>query len=257
LSLVSRKLERRTRLTVEEVAALARTFATVRPFEPDHDVMVAGARPGFVGVMIEGFLARYASLPDGQRQIVGLILPGDMFDLQSLLFDQADHNIATLTRCRIATASRAALGELMTTHPRLTGLFWLDAAIESATFREWVVNTGRRTAYAATAHLLCEIFHRQDYVGLTRAGGCALPFTQARLGDCLGLSVVHVNRVLKGLRAEGLIAIEPGRLIIRDQAALAAAAGFNPDYLHPNEELMGRDGLFVWAERRGGRQVAE
>jgi hypothetical protein len=116
-------------------------------------------------------------------------------------------------------------------------LLWRESMIDAAILREWVVNCGRRSAYARTAHLFCELYVRLEAVGLAHHGGFALPLTQAVLSDATGLSVVHVNRVLQQLRSDGFISFKAGRLTVRDRSGLAAAAGFDPSYLHMEDPI--------------------
>ena len=60
-----------------------------------------------------------------------------------------------------------------------------------------------------------------------------VPLTQEDLADALGLTPVHVNRMLQRLRKERLIEFRGGTLTILDSRRLCDAAGFNPSYLHP------------------------
>ncbi|HEV2530557.1 Crp/Fnr family transcriptional regulator, partial [Phenylobacterium sp.] len=109
---------------------------------------------------------------------------------------------------------------------------WRDTLIDAAIFREWLTGVGRRTAHQRIAHLICEIHLRLKAVGLANGGGFELPITQAEIADALGLSSVHVNRVLQDLRREGLIKSRGRFLGVPDWPALAQAGGFDPRYLH-------------------------
>lgn len=98
--------------------------------------------------------------------------------------------------------------------------------------REWIVNVGRRPANARLAHVICEVAVRLKAVGVATEGGFELPLTQAELGDALGLSTVHVNRMLQELRGGGLIRSEGKTLIIEDWDGLKKIGEFDPTYLH-------------------------
>jgi CRP-like cAMP-binding protein len=108
--------------------------------------------------------------------------------------------------------------------------------IEAAVFREWVTNVGGRSAYARIAHLLCELMIRLKAVGQGDKNTCAFPFTQAKLGEATGLSIVHVNRSLQALRQDGLITLKAGELRIRNWDATAEAGDFDPTYLHLKQD---------------------
>ena len=98
--------------------------------------------------------------------------------------------------------------------------------------REWIVSLGRRPADKRTAHLLCEMLLRLQAVGLTNDDSFELPLTQEELADTMGISVVHVNRVLQQFRREGLITLEGKRLTIKDMRRLVEIGEFDPRYLH-------------------------
>ena len=98
--------------------------------------------------------------------------------------------------------------------------------------REWTVNVAQRSALARVAHLVCELFLRMKRVGLTRGDSCEFPLTQTDVGDALGLTAIHVNRMFQQLRSLDLVAFKERQLTIRDIAALQRIASFNANYLH-------------------------
>lgn len=122
--------------------------------------------------------------------------------------------------------------DLIRSFPRLGDLFWRDTLIDAAVFREWVVGLGRREAYGRMAHLLCEMMTKLGAVGLADGKRCELPITQGQLGDALGLSTVHVNRVLQALRGAELITWRGRTLTVLDWGGLKEAGEFDPTYLH-------------------------
>ena len=137
---------------------------------------------------------------EGKRQILSFHISGDIPDLQSLHLSVMDHSLGTLIPCKLAFIQHDDLRSLMRNHPRLGDLFWRDTLIDAAVFRQWVVNVGRRQALARMAHLLCELLVRLRAVELVEDHAFDLPVTQAELADALGISNVHVNRVLQDLR---------------------------------------------------------
>ena len=257
MDIAIRKLELRSALTSDEKSALRSTFATIREFDDGQDLLREGEKPAFVGALLSGMLCRYKPLDNGQRQIVSLPLPGDIFDLHSFTVETMDHSVGALSRSVVATASHAAVEQMADAHPRLGMLLWRDAVVEGSVFREWVVNCGRRSAYARMAHLFCELYVRSAEIGLARDTGCALPLTQAELSDATGLSVVHVNRVIQRLRAEKLVALGSGWLTIHDFEGLAEAGGFNPAYLHSHETVRSRGGFAFQPLPRARQAQAE
>jgi CRP-like cAMP-binding protein len=137
----------------------------------------------------------------------------------------------------VAYIPRRTIEEITKGHPRINRALWWATLVDESTLREWLVNMGRREAAAQMAHLFCELLLRLQTVGLATENDFDLPVTQDELADTLGLSAVHVNRVLQQLRQDGLISLEGKRLTIHDVERLKAFAGFDPSYLHLDRRL--------------------
>ena len=227
-----RKLERYGALSDDERRMLEKAPSRIDHYGPREEIVSEGDTPTQSCLMVEGFACRYRLLPDGARQVLSLHVPGDFCDLHSFLLKRMDHGIAAVSTCRIAKVPHDKIHQITESFPRLTRALWWDVAIDGAVFREWMVSMGRRSAYQQTAHLLCELLLRLKSVGLADDDSYELPPTQADLGDALGISTVHVNRVLQELRSEGLITLKEKHLTILDVEKLKQAAGFTPGYLH-------------------------
>jgi len=215
----------------EDKAELRNMCVDARNLPPRRNIIREGDRPDHVHLVVEGWAARYKLLPDGARQITAFLLPGDFCDLHITILNEMDHSIATLTRAKVAFIPRARM-DAITDRAGIAKAFWWATLVDEAVLRAWIVNIGRREAVEAVGHLLCELYCRMKLVGLTTDHQFELPLTQEELGDALGLTAVHINRVLQRLRADKLIALESGALKILDYQGLEALAGFNPNYLH-------------------------
>jgi CRP-like cAMP-binding protein len=162
---------------------------------------------------------------------VSFSLPGDIPDLQSLHLKVLDNGIGTISPCSVGFITHEDLRDLCTGYPRITAALWRGTLIDAAIFREWVLNVGRREAYTRMAHVFCELLVRLRAVGLTKDYTCDLPITQAEFADALGVTNVHVNRVVQQLRADGLIELSGDRLNILDWNQLKRVGEFDPTYL--------------------------
>ena len=227
-----RKLESIATLTDEEKQAILDLPMTVKVFEADTDIVRDGDRPSDCCLIVSGFVCRYKITPEGKRQIMGFYIPGDIPDLQSLHLQVMDNSLSTLVKSSVALIPHQSLRETWRRCPSLGEILWRDTLIDAAMFREWLIGVGRRSAYQRIAHLLCELQVRMKAVGLARDNGCDLPITQNEFADALGLSTVHVNRVLQDLRRDHLIVLRGSSLIIPDWEALQTAGEFDPAYLH-------------------------
>jgi CRP-like cAMP-binding protein len=142
----------------------------------------------------------------------------------------------------VALISHDAMRSLIDRNNHISHLLWRDSLVDAVIFRKWIVGMGRRTAYARFAHLVCEFAMRMHAVGLMKGNVCAMPFTQPDIADALGLSNVHVSRVLGRLRKEGLFTWQAGVLTIKNWQRLQKAAEFDPSYLQL-DSVVGSDGL--------------
>ena len=197
-----------------------------------EQIIGQGDRPDRVHLVLEGICCRAKTLINGQRQIVALLLPGDFCDLHVAVLGEMDHAIRALTPCTMVQISRETVAELITGSPAMVQALWWATLVDEAVLREWLVNMGQRPAEQQMAHFFCELLVRLRVVGLTDGDSYSLPLTQEELADVLGLSIVHVNRVLQRLRSDGLIEWRRSKLIIPAFDRLAAFANFDPKYLH-------------------------
>jgi CRP-like cAMP-binding protein len=230
-NLLTRKLEALAPLSDADKRLLDVVVREARKVGPHVDLIREGEAPSDVHLILEGFACRYKVDPTGGRQIMAYLVPGDFCDLHVFILKAMDHSIGTLSPCSIVSIDRARIIEL-TERPTIARALWWATLVDEATLREWVVNVGARPAEKRVAHLMCELLVRLRAVGLADGGSYELPITQTELADTVGLSAVHVNRVLQRLRALELITFTKGRLVILDVEKFNAFSGFNPNYLH-------------------------
>ena len=231
-----RKLESIFTLTEDERDALVSLPMQVADLKADQDVVREGDRPTRSFALLEGFACTYKIVGDGKRQIMAFHISGDIPDLQSLHLRVLDNSVGTITPCKVGFIRHEALHDLCGRYPRIAGALWRQTLIDAAVFREWMASIGQREAYSRIAHLLCEMVVRMRSVGLTQDHTCDVPITQGEFADALGISTVHVNRVLQELRGDGLIKLAGGTLTVLDWDGLKKAGDFDPTYLHLEQE---------------------
>ena len=218
-------------LSPEETRLLEELQATTRPVRRAREIVSEGRPYDSLFVLIEGFSIRYRILHDGRRQVLNIVLPGDLIGFPGCFFETALYSITALSDVRVAPVPFARLLGLFETHARLaTAIFW-SFSREAAMYAEHLIDVGRRSALERVAHFLLELLTRLQVIGLADANSYRLPLTQEVMGDALGLSVPHVNRTLRQLRDDGLVAIEDQRVVINDFDGLSALADFEHSYL--------------------------
>jgi CRP-like cAMP-binding protein len=226
------RLERRSPLTREDREALLGLSHNVRKLAASAHIVRDGDAPDFCTLLLSGFAYRYKLTGEGGRQIISLHCAGEFLDLQNSFLGLADHSVQMLTEGELALMPIGVLQELALTRPAIGRALWIDTLIDASIFREWVVNVGRRDSRARVAHLLCEFSLRLEAAGLASNHQYELPMTQEQLADAVGLTSVHVNRVLKQLGEEGLIERDRRSIVIVDWKRMREAGDFNERYLH-------------------------
>lgn len=226
------KLRGFVQLNGEELAALQRATANPQAFGPREDLIREGDRPGPVFVMLDGWAFRYKVLPNGSRQIMAFMMPGDACDLNISMLAEMDHSIQTQTRAQVAKISRETMDEMMTEHPGIARAMYVTQLVDESTLRAWIVSLGRRSSVERAAHLLLELYVRGIRTGMASDNEIELPLSQVVLADALGMTPVHVNRVLQELRRSKAVELRRGVLRILDPVALTRISGFDDGYLH-------------------------
>ena len=226
------KLSRLNRLDTEDCEAINSLPTRVVSYDSSHRLVREGDIPSECCLLLEGYACRHKLTRDGARQIVSFHLPGDLLDIQHLQLDRADHNVETITPAVIAWIPAAAIRKVLHERPRVADAIWRDALIDGSIFREWVLNVGRRDGKARVAHLLCEFAARRKAAGLGDPERFDLPMTQEHIADATGLTPIHVNRMLRALTEEGVIARAGRNVHIVDWPRMRRVADFDPAYLH-------------------------
>lgn len=227
-----RKLSAHASFSMEDTGLLQAACNTSHDVPARHDLVREGDKPGPIFVILEGWACRYKLLPEGTRQITAFLMPGDCCDLHASVLETMEHSIATLTPARVATIPRGRMEELIMTRPALMRAFWWTQLVDEDTLRALMVSMGRRDSLQRVAHLMCELSVRARNIGLIDDSRFEMPLTQAVIGDAVGLTAVHVNRVLRKLRLAGVMELAAGSLTITDVRKLALVAGFDDTYLH-------------------------
>jgi CRP-like cAMP-binding protein len=235
-SAFTQKLARGIGLSAPDCAVLEEIIPAAFTTERGDHLIREGDIPKAIFLLREGWAARYKMLPDGRRQILAFLIPGDICDLHVFLRKKMDHGVVVLSPGSAVAIAPETMKRVIDAYPTIARALSWTTLVDQAVLREWLTSVAQRDALAKTAHLFCEIWLRLRAVGLVEERRFALPMTQVDLGDALGLTSVHVNRQLQRMRTEGLIKLERQELTISDPTQLAALCGFDPNYLHMSRD---------------------
>ncbi len=231
-----RKLNAFITLSSDEVQCLNDLQSQRYTLKPETPLITEGQATQKAFLLADGWAYNYKLLANGRRQIISFPISGDILGLRSALLRTADHSAATITAAEVSKVSARRLRKIFNDLPRLgIAIFWA-ASREEAMIVEHLVDVGRRNALERIAHMLLELGERLKLIGRATDSGFACPLSQEFLADALGLSLVHVNRILRQLRERGLITFKSGQISIHDLRGLTNVAQFDSSYLdHPTE----------------------
>ena len=210
-----------------------RLFKSTAKVERGDHFLREGANCSKIFLLCSGWAARYVHLSEGRRQIVELLLPGDMFPVHAMAGGSMGEGIIALNSCVAATCSPAEMEQAIMQHANFARFVLWQTRREKGIFKAWIANLGQRDSYARFAHLICEISARLAQAGFVNDGHFEMPLTQEDLADVNGVTSVHANRTLRQLNRDGLFQFRHKRAQMLDEGGLRRAAGFDGVYLSP------------------------
>lgn len=231
LQLFVERLHARSPLTCEESTALLNLRGHSVLARAHVDIVSPGEVTDHACLVVDGLVGRFGMVIDGKRQITALHVAGDMRDLHSVVTPTVGWALQALSPTAVLRVPHTELRAIARAHPNIAEAFWRDCSVDASVLAQWVVNVGRRQAISRLAHLLCEMALRMESAGLGSRTAFRLQATQNQIGDALGLTPVHVNRTLKTLKQDGLVAIRGFEVRIADWKRLAALGDFDGGYL--------------------------
>lgn len=197
----------------------------IRHIERNHDIFLEGEHVDGLFVLQEGWAYRYRLLDDGRRFISGFLIDGDLIGPFTVA---ASHFVATLTDATIGRASKERLRALIAQSPDLVAAVTNAMTEEHEMLSQRALNLARCNAKERMAQLLLELSERTRRAGLSDGLSFKFPVSQEIMADCLGLSIVHVNRTLRCLREERIALVGYGTVNILDYPRLCETAGSEP-----------------------------
>jgi CRP-like cAMP-binding protein len=252
------KLEQYTSFDPEERQRLDQllTYPT-ETYARGKNIIREGEKVDDIHLVLTGLAARSKTLRSGERQFMALLVPGDLCDVEVFVLEGMDHDILAMTETVCVLIPADVIEGLLTESTKLTRALWWSTMTDSAVLREWIVDHGSRDALERIAHLMCELLIRYRIIGETTDDSFPFLLTQEELADALGMTPVHVNRMLRQLRSQGLIDLKGRTLTVLDPKGLQRVAKFDSSYLHltrterRDPQVSGRAGDLVSPSPRG------
>jgi len=213
-------------ITDNELGAIAEMKRDHLALPAGAEIIRAGEDSAELYTLYSGWAFRFKTLPDGRRQILNFLLPGDLLGLQAAMFEAAQHGIEALTDVELCLLPRRQVWALFGQMPNLAfDVTWLGAREESYV-DENLTSVGRRSAAERTAALIVTLYKRAKILGRVTDETFEFPLTQQHIADALGLSLVHTNKTLARLRRMGMFTRANGSLTLTNPRVLARVAQY-------------------------------
>jgi CRP-like cAMP-binding protein len=198
--------------SAEEVNFIQSVKVDHRPLPAGAEIIYMGQEDAELFTLFKGWAFRHQTLPDGRRQILNFLLPGDLVGFQASLMTAAQHSVEALTDVEVCVFSRRKAWSIFAKMPEVAyQLAWLGAREESLV-DENLTSVGQRSARERMAALIIGLYRRAEHLGLTEGNSFLFPLTRTHLSDALGLSLVHTIKTWSYLRRAGFFRFQDQRL---------------------------------------------
>jgi CRP-like cAMP-binding protein len=234
-SILAKKLNTFLALSQDELKCLAEMQATPLKVRRGKQLTREGQTGHKAFILQTGWACSYKDLANGGRQIISFPIAGDCVGLRSVLLRTADHSFSALTDAVVSPVESAHIWKCVTKFPRLGAAILWAASRDEAMVVEHLVNIGRRNAIERTAHFFMELAERLSLVGLATEAEFECPLSQFVLADALGLTAIHINRVLRQLREQELLTFHKRSVKIHNLNKLRKLSGFQGGYLNSRD----------------------
>ena len=200
-----------------------------RAVKAGNDLFRLGEPCNAIYALVDGWMFLYSLLEDGRRQILHFALPGAVLGLYPGRVTIATYGAQALTDAVVCVIPHENLGRLSKEHPEIGMQLAAIVSRDRNLAYDHLSSIGRRSARERVARSLLELFVRCRMLWPDhRTEEMHLPLTQEHIGDATGLTGVHVNRVLRGLRKDKIVEFHYGRLLILNPDKLVDVAGIDP-----------------------------
>lgn len=224
------RLGKYMRLTPAETEALNRLEENPRHVRKNQMLQRENELVQELYVVARGRVMSYNILPDGQRQILRVYFPGDFIGSASTAYSRAPESLVAITDATVCPFDKHALRRLIDEQPRVASLMFVLAQAERVALSDRLTSIGRRTAKERVAAFLLDIADRLRLTDDAMTDSFDLRLTQEEIGDAVGLTSVHVNRMIRQLETEGLISRQNGTITLVDEARLAEIGHYSNRY---------------------------
>ena len=185
----------------------------------NKNIMLQGrTSPGLITIT-EGWAFRSRMLPDGRRRILSILLPGDRVGFEALTKRMPQYSVQSVTAAAYTVLDTASGSELLSEKRFVEDV--LDRMItDQATTDDWLTYLVSSSAEERVAALMVDLYARLERLDLARHGTFTMELTQQQMAEMIGLHAIHLNRVIRAMKAQELIAVAGREVTLLDMQQL-------------------------------------
>lgn len=221
-----------------EFAALLPLVSEPKSYKMNAVLQREGDRSSAVYLLLQGWTASSMTVPDGQRQLLKVHMPGDLIGLPGLPVTAVPDTVYALTDIVACRIKLDELGRLFAGQPRLAALLFLISQEERLMLMDRLASIGRLSVAGRLAVMILQLHARMTRHDPEIRDTLRWPLTQADFADLIGATTVHTNRTIMQLRQDGILRWDRNEAEILDRAALRRIAGLPERKTAPNQSWL-------------------
>ena len=225
-----RVMARYVQLTEQEQAVLGEVEGESMTLQAGQSIVSQGSPLSWIYVLEDGWAIVRSRAVRGRSSIVRIHVPGEMIGLSELAFATAPHTIQMQTNGRVCCVRRDHLGAILNTSPRISALLTGLASIEQVSLRDQCAALGLMTAEDRLIQFFLDLLARHGEEEEETSARIFVPFSQAEIGEAVGMTPVYVNKLLRKLSAEGRIEVDRPHVTLNNFRTMQAQTGFTSRY---------------------------
>ena len=211
-----------------ELEFIRETKTGEREIPARMDIMVKGDPGSGIYTLFSGWAFRYMELREGCRQILDILLPGDLIGLQTPMTGNVRHSVRAITDVRLCSLDGSRFHTMFKAHPALGEALVATLLVEEHRADIRLLLLGRQRPTERLGYLLLELRERLQRRGEMVDDGYTLPLTYEHLADTIGVSRSQIGASLREMQARQWASLTERRLRFIDPAAMMAECEYSP-----------------------------
>ena len=215
-------------MSPHEIEAVREAKVGERQFPARTDIMVEGEEAIGLYTIFSGWTFRYKELRSGGRQLLDILLPGDLIGLQSEMTGILNHSVKAVTDVRVCRLDGRLFHNLFETQPALMEALVATLLVEEQRADARILLLGRQYPAERLGYFFFELRERLQRRGRSADDSIELPLTYQHLADLVGVSRSQLGASLRELPQRGWAKLVNRRLTFLDPQKMASECEYAP-----------------------------